>query len=862
MKRGFIFLLAAVVLPRWDVDAAAVRLKIIDAPGTRRAFVVKGGIPLPRGAVNLPNRAGVRVVNGVVVPIQAESLAIWPDGSIKWLLVTFYAQPGQQYELFYGKDPVRAPAVKGEVEVDPGQERVVVDTGPLKLTVTRAGGALIDEVKLDGAVIVGNGGACRRNFVDYLHVEQPEGYVAGAWPVAGVPDRSTLAIKQIEVERDGPIEAVIRISGQYRHTKLGRAVKQRAERFKDAGSAFKLRIYAYAGSPVIRVVHTFTYEGCPRSDFLSGAGLALPLTLEGKDRFVTFGTPTELRQLSGRSGIVRLLQDTDSTFTIARQPAQQGAPESTVYSGERAAGWIDISDGGRGVAIAVNDMWKHYPKALEADLDAGVITAWLYPPQAQPLDLRRYSYDYALGEMFGDFGLGTACGLQKTHELAVCFHTGGPGPELQRMLEPMLHPPLLVAPPSWYASTGVFGSFSTVDEGAFPNTERLLRSMTDFYLWAQERYRWFGLLDYGDFQGAWGDTGGPHPGPGLEYNRWHSDWGRWGWNNDNGLASLSLLMAFLRTGDADYFHAGRAMVRHVQDIDTIHTNYYIAGDPSARRLAGDGSVKGAGHRGGVNHWSDGYVGSSVSNPAAKRILYFLTGDGRTRDGIEEVIEHNLGSRLENFHSDTNGSVLYSLLAGSEITGDKRYQPLAGSEITGDKRRQPPWMKVIAQEYTDFMRREGVFPDKLPYIFRENRWEDEPGEPSGKASGRHINTSGCMAALIEIAELLDDNGLRDAIVAQADSELDGADYRYHLRVVAYAYRRTGKEKYRRKLADMLGQMLDRSRGVLRRDLWPLGPQELALPDAETAINSSWLNALPYAIDALKARKMNEKSLGVE
>ena len=384
MKRGFIFLLAAVVLPRWDVDAAAVRLKIIDAPGTRRAFVVKGGIPLPRGAVNLPNRAGVRVVNGVVVPIQAESLAIWPDGSIKWLLVTFYAQPGQQYELFYGKDPVRAPAVKGEVEVDPGQERVVVDTGPLKLTVTRAGGALIDEVKLDGAVIVGSGGACRRNFVDYLHVEQPERYGAGAWPVAGVLDRSTLAIEQIQVESVGPIEAVVRISGKHHHTKLGRAVEQRAERFEDAGSAFKVRIYAYAGSPVIRVVHTFTYKGCPRFDFLHGAGLALPLTLEGEDRFVTFGTLTESQQLFGRSGMVRLLQSTDSTFTIGRQ-STRGAPESTVYSSDRAAGWIDISDGGRGVAVAVNDMWKHYPKALEADLDAGVITAWLYPPQAQPL---------------------------------------------------------------------------------------------------------------------------------------------------------------------------------------------------------------------------------------------------------------------------------------------------------------------------------------------------------------------------------------------------------------------------------------------------------------------------------------------
>jgi len=838
VKRGLVLLLAAVIMPRGAVDAATVRLNIIDAPETTGAFVVCGGIPLPRGAVNLPDRAGVRVVNGKVVPIQTEPLAIWPDRSIKWLLVTFYARPGQQYELFYGKEPVRAPAVKGGIKVDIKQERVAVDTGPLKLVVTRAGGAFIDEVKFEGAIIVGNGGARRRNFIDYLHVQQPERYGSGMWPAVGTLDPSTLAIEQIQVERNGPIEAVIHISGQHYHTRLGRAIEERAERFEDIGSAFDVRIYAYAGSPVVRVVHTFTYEGCPRFDFLHGAGLALPLTLDGEDRFVTFGAPRESQQLSDRSGIVRLLQDTDRTFTITRQSAE-GAPESTVYSGDRATGWIDISDGRRGVALAVSDMWKHYPKALEADLDTGVIAAWLYPPQSQPLDLRRYSYDYGLGEMFGDFGFGTACGLQKTHELAVCFHTGGPGPDVERKLEPMLHPPLLLASPEWYASTRVFGSFSTIDATDFSEAERLFRSMADFYLWAQVRYRWYGLLDYGDFQGAWGDTGGPHPGPGLEYNRWHNDWGRWGWNNDNGLTSLALLMAFLRSGNADYFHAGRAMIRHVQDIDTIHTDNYIAGDPSARRLAHNGSVKGAGHRGGVNHWSDGYVGSSVSNPAAKRILYFLTGDGRTRDGIEEVIEHNLGSRLENFYSDTNGSVFYSLLAGSEITGDDRYQR---------------WMKTIAQVYTEVMRREGVFPDKLPYIFRFDRWH---GEPGGKAGGRHINTSGCLAALIEIAELLDDNDLREAIVAQAESEFDRADYRYHLRAIGYAYRRTGKEKYRKKLVEMLGRLLDRGQSVLQRYLWPLGPQELALPDAETAVNSAWLNAMPYAIDALKAGKVNEK-----
>ena len=51
-------------------------------------FPVTGGIPIARG--RLVDAKFVRLIlDGQPVPVQTDTLAFWPDGSVKWLLIDF-----------------------------------------------------------------------------------------------------------------------------------------------------------------------------------------------------------------------------------------------------------------------------------------------------------------------------------------------------------------------------------------------------------------------------------------------------------------------------------------------------------------------------------------------------------------------------------------------------------------------------------------------------------------------------------------------------------------------------------------------------------------------------------------------------
>src|SRR6185369_6768241 len=80
--------LAAAIAP--VLAALDVPLTVEDRHGyTRRSENVSTGVPLPRGAVHDVARLAVLDPAGNPVPAQFETLATWPDGSAKWVLVDF-----------------------------------------------------------------------------------------------------------------------------------------------------------------------------------------------------------------------------------------------------------------------------------------------------------------------------------------------------------------------------------------------------------------------------------------------------------------------------------------------------------------------------------------------------------------------------------------------------------------------------------------------------------------------------------------------------------------------------------------------------------------------------------------------------
>jgi len=92
-----------------------VRLSVQDALEAGRAnWPVNGGVPIPTGALASCENCRLLDAAGKVVPAAFRELSWWPDGSVKWVLVSLVHQGGAgEYVLEYGED-VAQPEVAGE----------------------------------------------------------------------------------------------------------------------------------------------------------------------------------------------------------------------------------------------------------------------------------------------------------------------------------------------------------------------------------------------------------------------------------------------------------------------------------------------------------------------------------------------------------------------------------------------------------------------------------------------------------------------------------------------------------------------------------------------------------------------------
>jgi len=131
--------------------AAEVALEVTDFAGVvRREWPVCGGVPFGQG--ELADVGGLELVDdrGAPVVLQCEPLARWEDGSVKWLLVDFFATlgPGQtrHYRLRPAATPAGDRAPAGPALVWKHEDRAVsIDTGVLRV---RLGPRFLESVRV------------------------------------------------------------------------------------------------------------------------------------------------------------------------------------------------------------------------------------------------------------------------------------------------------------------------------------------------------------------------------------------------------------------------------------------------------------------------------------------------------------------------------------------------------------------------------------------------------------------------------------------------------------------------------------------------------------------------------------------
>jgi hypothetical protein len=606
------------------------------------------GVPFPRGAV--ASVAELRLTDASAEPLPAQfwPLATWPDGSLKWAGTA----PGAAADglRVVADRSLEAPEPVETVEVAESGDELVVSTGPLTARIPRRGAALVSELRHGGTVV-----ARELRLVSLLQTSDPDDELRR--------DRAAYRseVTSVTVEQRGPVRAVIRIAGEHR-----------AEAGQHRYLPFIVRLYFTAGNDRVRLLHTMIWDGDARTEFLAGLGVraAVPLRAAAHDRHVRFtgegggvfaeavrgitglrrdpGAEVRAAQIAGRAtpptsewapevsgrlelvprwGDYTLTQPTADGFAIRKRTAP-GHGWIDAAAGGRASGLAYLGDTDGGFSLAVRDFWQSHPTRLDvrdASGEEGELTAWLYAPDAPPMDLRFYhdglgQDDFAtqlegLEITYEDYepGFGDPHGIARTHELGLRVYPATPGnAELAADAALVADPPRAVASPETVRAAGVFGDWNLPDTST-PESAELegqLDAVFEFYRGQVEQRHWYGFWNYGDVMHTYD----------RDRHVWRYDVGGYAWDNSELSPDLWLWYAFLRSGRKDVFRLAEAMTRHTGEVDVFHLG----------RFAGLGS------RHNVQHWGCSAKQLRISNPAYRRFFHYLTADERTGELLDEL----------------------------------------------------------------------------------------------------------------------------------------------------------------------------------------------------------------------------------
>ena len=634
-------------------------------------FPVTGGIPFPRGVLAGPEGVCL-LAGGRQLPLQTEALARWPDGSVKWLLLDFQAVPGRKDLLLQYGPGVRARNVERGIVAGQQSGTVTLDTGRVALSVRSDGTGFLDALSFDGKPIF-TSTEKRLNFLDFIHTESPADYhPMNRYLREGEPDPSGVVVDEVALEKAGPLHAVVRIDGRYTYRRVGSTIRGTDVK---GDCPFRIRIHAYAGQSFLRVEHFFYYEGDGDHDFARSLGLKIPLPPGASGvRFVGNETIAPTAPISG------LYQQNADSFVVWQSA---GRSASGLATGSRFEGMLDVTAGPIGVAVGVKDFWQTAAKGLRADLAAGELGIYLWPPEAPPLDFRRHAREWSVGETgTPDDPQGSkptalqrpayrlaSKGVGKTHYALIYCHPAGTKEEdLLKVYRLFNHRPLLWASPRHYAESLALGRYRECVPGEHDRIEAVLASGLEVWKASRERFRWYGFWLFGnvcqDYNGF------------IPNGRWCREFGRWGWAGGDSVGRLAyaLMLQTVRKCTRDDFELGESYLFNVHDVWSTHTPAY------PQHYGGFQYVKGAAHRHGAWPWACLYVGARGAHPVGAKIYYYLTGEGHARDILEEITQLALRNPNGGEGDGPLGPNAQIFLYQWEATGDDQWRGRLRAEL--------------------------------------------------------------------------------------------------------------------------------------------------------------------------------------
>ena len=627
-------------------------------------FPLRYGVALPAGNVFGDVAPRVRFRDGSSSQAQARAVMTWPDGSARFLLLDWLAQPD-----------------------DPGQAilwdaNAAADDWPVD-----AATMLRVEQSEDEGIAVGDH---QRTWLSIAGLPGPARALEMTW--LGAPldlaiqldDGAQLAptLEDAQVVDRGPLRASLLLQGRFRHA------SESTNRL-----VWQLHVHLHAGTRssswqlTLRNPRAASHPGgiWELGDPASASIAAVSLRLSWGDAqgvgepapLFSAGVGVPWRDASRRVMITQLGSAADGKRSNNHLLADGSFP-SAPYRGYRleADGRVEHGDRAtpamllRGrddhvIGITAAKFWQNFPVAMQADRDRLQLDLW---PRQCP-----WVMELQPGE-------------QKTYTFHLC---GGTSAKAQAMSDGWRSPPRVQIDPAWTCDTGVLPWLLPRDQD---RSDRYLRRVDaaiqgpDNFFVKRQTIDQYGWRNFGD---VWGDHEAVHSDPEFPFASHY--------NNQYDLV-LGLGLNYLRGGDGRWLELMEDLARHTIDIDIYHTDddrpaynhgmfwhtvHYVDAGRSTHRTYPRGTCGGgpsSGHaysRGLLLHYC--LTGDETARQAVIRMGDWMIAaeDGRgTRYRFLADGETGLtsASGSEEYHGPGRGpgNAIEVLVTAFELTHDRKY----------------------------------------------------------------------------------------------------------------------------------------------------------------------------------------------
>ncbi len=454
----------------WRDGIFSVPLQIRDNSGmARRDWPVTTGVPLPVGVVQDVGQLRLTDTAGREIPAQFTVLSRYGarDNSLRWVLLDFQVDVLANGEVTLQlRNDRPAKAVSAPIRITENRETITVDTGGVVAKISRRDGSLLESVSVGGKQILkaGNsdGPALRAG-----EIRQMERFRGPSWNTHGWEKSRNLekiniaeaiyrggAPWEVSVEMAAPLRSVIVIRGRHLPSEGGRGT------LKDGLYDYAVRLHFYRGQSYVKVEYAVENAGRAQPQWIHlfrEASLNHTLTL-GPRAVVTGGG---LMAQQGRPALASfpvtaqqegwLVQGAGRSETKYGRPVvheggyQVGPGAEGEIDPPRAAGkrgrFLDVSDGEKGVAVAMRYMWEQAPRAISLSPKRLRVMVQADSP-GHRADTVRPAYDLDLGE-------------RSLHDVLYYFHAGDAREaRVADVAEAFEYPLFARAPPAWYSDVG------------------------------------------------------------------------------------------------------------------------------------------------------------------------------------------------------------------------------------------------------------------------------------------------------------------------------------------------------------------------------------------------------------------------